>query len=293
MTSSEPDRCPADALANGAQTMPQNSRQEQILELVRQRGFVSIEALAEHFAVTPQTIRRDINALCDRDLLRRYHGGAGLPSSVENTAYQTRQILHLAEKRRIAALVASQIPDEASLFINIGTTTEEVARALMRDHRGLRVITNNLHVASMLAPKKDFEVIVAGGVVRSSDHAVTGEATIDFIGQFKVDYGIIGISGIDADGALLDFDYREVRVSQTIIANSRQVFLVADHSKFGRNAMVRLGNLKDLDAFFTDAPPPPAIAQLLAANGVRLCVAGAAEEERGEAAARPAVASAT
>src|SRR5690606_31653043 len=137
--------------------------------------------------------------------------------------------------------------------------------------------------ASMLAPKKDFEVIVAGGVVRSSDHAVTGEATIDFIGQFKVDYGIIGISGIDADGALLDFDYREVRVSQTIIANSRQVFLVADHSKFGRNAMVRLGNLKDLDAFFTDAPPPPAIAQLPAANGVRLCVAGAAEEERGEA----------
>ena len=92
---------------------------------MRQRGFVSIEALAEHFAVTPQTIRRDINALCDRDLLRRYHGGAGLPSSVENTAYQTRQILHLAEKRRIAALVASQIPDEASLFINIGTTTEE------------------------------------------------------------------------------------------------------------------------------------------------------------------------
>src|SRR5690606_40443207 len=71
-------------------------------------------------------------------------------------------------------------------------------------------------------------------------------------------------------GALLDFDYREVRVSQTIIANSRQVFLVADHSKFGRNAMVRLGSLKDLDAFVTDAPPPPAIAQLLAANGVRL-----------------------
>jgi DeoR family glycerol-3-phosphate regulon repressor len=270
--------------------MSQNPRQEQILDLVRRRGFVSIEALAEHFAVTPQTVRRDINELCGRDLLRRYHGGAGLPSSVENTAYQTRQILHLAEKRRIAALVARHIPDEASLFINIGTTTEEVARALTR-HRGLRIITNNLHVAGMLAPKKDFEVIVAGGVVRGTDHAVTGEATVDFIGQFKVDYGIIGISGIDADGALLDFDYREVRVSQTIIANSRQVFLAADHSKFGRNAMVRLGSLKDLHAFFTDAPPPPAVAALLAAHGVQLHIADETAEAWPDRAAEPAAVS--
>ncbi|WP_119460961.1 DeoR/GlpR family transcriptional regulator [Rhodospirillaceae bacterium SYSU D60014] len=266
--------------------MPQNSRQEQIVDLVRRRGFVSIEALAEHFAVTPQTVRRDINALCDRDLLRRYHGGAGLPSSVENTAYQTRQILCLAEKRRIAAMVARHIPDEASLFINIGTTTEEVARALLK-HHGLRVITNNLHVASTLAQKKDFEVIVAGGVVRSADHAIIGEATVDFIDRFKVDYGIIGISGIDADGALLDFDYREVRVSQTIIANARQVFLAADHSKFGRNAMVRLGRLQDLSAFFTDAPPPAPVAELLAASGVRLYVADEAEEAGYNTAAAP------
>ena len=118
--------------------MGQNDRQRQILELVRQRGFVSIDELAGHFSVTPQTVRRDINDLCAKDLLRRYHGGAGLPSSVENLAYQTRQVLQLAEKRRIAELVARHIPDEASLFINIGTTTEEVARALLR-HRRLKV----------------------------------------------------------------------------------------------------------------------------------------------------------
>ena len=255
--------------------MAQNSRQQQILDLVRQRGFMSIEALADHFSVTPQTIRRDINQLSDRELLQRYHGGAGLPSSVENIAYQTRQVQYLEDKRRIAQLVARHIPNDASLFINIGTTTEEVARALL-NHRGLRIITNNLHVASIMSQNADFEVIVAGGVVRSRDRGIVGETTIDFLGQFKADFGIIGISGIDVDGSLLDFDHREVRASKCIIANSSQVFLVSDHSKFGRNPMVRLGNLRDLDAFFTDRMPPPAICELLEESDVRLHVAHAA-----------------
>jgi len=252
--------------------MVQNPRQQQILDLVRKRGFMSIEALADHFSVTPQTIRRDINQLSDRELLQRYHGGAGLPSSVENIAYQTRQVQELEEKRRIAQLAARHIPNDASLFINIGTTTEEVARALL-SHRGLRIITNNLHVASIMSQNAGFEVIVAGGVVRSRDRGIVGEPTIDFLGQFKADFGIIGISGIDVDGSLLDFDHREVRASQCIIANASQVFLVSDHTKFGRNPMVRLGNLSDLDAFFTDRPPPPAICDLLEKSDVRLHVA--------------------
>ena len=87
-------------------------------------------------------------------------------------------------------------------------------------------------------------MVVAGGVVRARDGGIVGEAAIDLIRQFSVDFAVIGISGIDLDGALLDFDYREVRVAQAIIANSRQVFLAADHTKFGRNALVRLGQLE-------------------------------------------------
>jgi DeoR family glycerol-3-phosphate regulon repressor len=249
-----------------------NSRQEAILELVRRRGFVSIEDLSQRFSVTTQTIRRDINALCRRALLRRYHGGAGLPSSVENLAYTTRQVLCLEEKRHIARMLARHIPNEASLFINIGTTTEEVARALL-DHQGLRVITNNLNVASILSGNPDFEVIVAGGLVRTRDRGIVGEAAVDLIGQFKVDFGIIGISGIDADGTLLDFDYREVRVAKTIMENSHEVFLAADHTKFGRNAMVRLARISEIDALFTDRPPPPSIRQALTAAQVAVHVA--------------------
>jgi DeoR family transcriptional regulator, glycerol-3-phosphate regulon repressor len=250
----------------------ERERRDRIVELVRRDGFASIDALAQRFEVTPQTIRRDINALCGQALLRRYHGGAGLPSTVENLAYPTRQVLYLEEKRRIAGLVARHIPDAASLFINIGTTTEEVAKALL-DHRDLRVITNNLNVAAILAGKEDFQVIVAGGLVRPHDRGIVGEATIDLIRQFKVDLGIIGISGIDLDGTLLDYDYREVRVAQSIVANSRRVFLVADHSKFGRGAMVRMGDLKDIDALFTDCEPPPQIRDVLKAADRQLHVA--------------------
>lgn len=244
-----------------------NQRQQEILDLVQQQGFVSIETLAQSFNVTPQTIRRDINTLSDKQLLTRYHGGAGPSSSVENVEYATRQVMHLDEKRRIAEIAARHIPDRASIFINIGTTTEEVAKALQH-HKCLRIITNNLNVAAILRTNPSFEIIIAGGAVRQRDGGITGEATIDFVRQFRVDFGIIGISSIDADGTLLDFDYHEVRVAQAIIENSRQVFLVADHSKFERCAMVRLGSIAQIDALFTDQLPPAHLLPILTESNV-------------------------
>ena len=247
-------------------------RHRKILELVKSLGFVSIESLSQNFSVSPQTIRRDINELTEAGQLSRYHGGAGLPSSVENVAYTARKVMCLPEKRRIARLLAKHIPDYASLFIDIGTTTEEVANALIH-HNGLRIITNNLNVATILSENENFEVIVAGGVVRSRDRGITGKATIDFIQQFKVDFGVISVSGIDSDGCLLDFDYREVRVGQTIISNSRKVFLVADHTKFGREAMVRLCNIREVNALFTDRTPQPSMREMLSEADVTLHVA--------------------
>ena len=243
-------------------------RQQQILELVRERGYVSIEEMAQLFVVTPQTIRRDINQLADANLLRRYHGGAAYDSSVENTAYAMRADQMRDEKQRIGEAIAAQIPDHASLFINIGTTTESIARALL-NHNHLKIITNNLNVATMLSAKDDFDVLLTGGSVRR-DGGVVGQASVDFINQFKVDFALVGISGIDEDGSLLDFDYQEVRVSQAIIDNARQVFLAADSSKFGRNAVVRLGPISLVDKVFTDHAPSAAISRLLHEQKIQL-----------------------
>ena len=244
-------------------------RHERIKQLVQSKGFVTIDSLAKEFSMTPQTLRKDINVLSEKGMLDRYHGGAGLPLSTENVEYTQRKILRLKEKRQIAQIVAEKIPDKSSLFINIGTTTEEIAKALC-NHKGLRVITNNLNVASIMSKYEDFEIIIAGGLIRNRDGGIVGPLTIDFIKQFRVDYGIIGISAIDMDGILLDFDYREVQVSRAIIDSSRNIFLAADHSKFGRNAMVRLANISEISALFTDREPPSGLSEVLIQNGVEL-----------------------
>lgn len=248
-------------------------RENQIVELVRSNGFMSIEELSRRFALTQQTMRRDINRISAKGLVQRHHGGAGIISSVENLAYPERKIISLQEKKNIARLVAQTVPSKASLFINIGTTTEEVAKALLQ-HSSLRVITNNLNVAVILCANESFEITLAGGRLRNRDRAVTGQSAIDYIRQFKVDFGIIGISGIDQDGSLLDYDYQEVRVARAIMDNSRQVFLVTDHTKFSRNAVVRLGNITEISALFTDRPPPADIAALMKSADVRLFIPG-------------------
>ncbi|HCE08572.1 MAG TPA: DeoR family transcriptional regulator [Oxalobacteraceae bacterium] len=252
--------------------MTLNPRQRRLLEAVRRHVTISVEALAQQLEVTPQTVRRDVKQMEEAKLLTRYHGGVGLPSSVENIDYSQRLALNIEAKRRIAGAVAARVPPGCSLLINIGTTTEEVARALIH-HQGLHVVTNNLNVAAILADNPACEVIVAGGVVRGRDRGIVGEATIDFIRQFKVDIGVIGISSIESDGTLRDFDPREVKVAQAIIAQSREVWLVADRDKFGRHALVRMAHLSQVDMLFTDARPPEALAKVLKEAHVKVIVA--------------------
>jgi len=253
--------------------MTPNPRQSELLDAVRAHGVATVESLSERFGVTLQTVRRDVKLLAEAGLLARFHGGVRLPSSTtENIAYRQREALNADAKKRIAKAVAARVPDGCSLLINLGTTTEAVARELLR-HKGLRVITNNLNVAAILADNADCEVIVAGGVVRNRDRGIVGEAAVDFIRQFRVDIGLIGISGIEADGSLRDFDYREVKVARVIIDQSREVWLAADHSKFNRPAMVELARIDQLDLLFTDQPPPAPYPALLAEAGVQLeCV---------------------
>lgn len=237
--------------------------------MVRTQGSASVEQLAETLDVTLQTVRRDVQRLAEAGLLTRFHGGVRVPSStVENIAHQQRESLNAEGKARIARAVARNVPNDCSLILNIGTTTEAIAKALLH-HKGLRVITNNLNVAAILCGNPDCEVIVTGGVVRPRDRGIVGEAAVDFIRQFRVDTAIIGISGIEPDGSLRDFDYREVKVAQTIIAHAREVWVAADHSKFNRPAMVELARLPQIDRLFTDAPPPEPFPALLAEANVQ------------------------
>lgn len=247
-------------------------RQSAIIRAVRERGYAGIESMAAQFGVSAQTIRRDVIELSGRDLLQRYHGGAGLPPGTDRLAYTNRRMRNAAEKRAIAAAIARDIPNKTSVFMDIGTTVEAVCEALL-EHRGLRIITNHIAVASMFCEKTDFEIVLAGGMVRNRDRAVTGEATAEFLSAFRVRYGVFGIGAIDHEGQMLDYDYRDVQVSLAAMKIAREKLVVADSSKFHGDALVRLGHVSEIDALYTGAPPPPDIAAQLDSSGVRLMVA--------------------
>ncbi|WP_305986964.1 DeoR/GlpR family DNA-binding transcription regulator [Roseibium sp. MMSF_3544] len=232
-----------------------SKRQAEIADLVQKAGFASVEELAERFDVTTQTIRRDVNGLCELGILRRTHGGVEPPAPASNIHYSTRQILNLPEKQRIANLVASEIGNNQSLAFSIGTTPEIVMQALT-GHEKLAVFTNNLNVAFTASGNPSFQVTIAGGRLRHGDRDILGSAAQAFFSNYKFDVGVFGVAGVDEDGTLLDFHEDEVAARQSILANCRKSFLVLDHSKFGRSAHVRGGRLKDVDAIFTDRPIP-------------------------------------
>ena len=248
-----------------------NKRQHDILSLAEKEGYVSVENLAETFEVTQQTIRRDINNLCDHELLTRTHGVAFYSSGVRNFAYKSRKSLASDEKKEIADAVAAIIPDNSSIVINIGTTTEQVAESLL-SHQGLKVITNNINIVNIFAQSNNAEVWLAGGKVRNLDSAVIGKNTADFIKLFKVDYAVVGVSAIDNDGSLMDFDSEEVLVSRAIFKHCRKLILVADNFKFERTAPMLIGNISEIDTLVTNIQPSLEIINICNKNNVEIIV---------------------
>jgi len=249
--------------------MAQSFRQPDILEIARTEGKVTVEGLAERFDVTVQTIRRDLSDLANEGKLERVHGGAILRSGVSNIGYEDRRGLNDEAKKDIAQRCAKAIPDGASLFLNIGTSTEAVARELLH-HLNIMVVTNNMNVANILVANPDCQIMVAGGMLRRSDGGLVGDLTARVIEQFKVDYSVIGCSAMDEDGDILDFDVQEVGVSKAIIRQSRKTFLVSDHSKFSRNAPARIASLSEVDALFTDRPLSETLAKRCAEWGTEI-----------------------
>jgi len=247
-------------------------RQQFITKLAKDNGYVMIDRLAEELAITTQTVRRDINYLCEQGVLSRFHGGGAFRSSVENIPYEARRGTLSQEKERIAIAVAKQIDDNSSIFIDIGTTAEAVAHQL-NDKHGLRIVTNNINVITLLSGKLDFDLTIVGGTIRHRDLAVVGAASGDFISKFEVDYSILGVVGIGPKGDIFDFSADEEGLTQAIIGSGRKTFLVADHSKFGRPATAKVAHIKQLDTIFTDRRPDKQWIKLFEEHRVKLVVA--------------------
>ncbi len=235
--------------------MDVEARHNAILQLLRAHGSVAVEDLANRFGVSSQTVRHDLRELSTAGMVSRTHGGARLIASATNRHYAERRQHQFTEKEAMGVLAASLIPNDCSVSLNIGTSTEQVARALI-DHTGLVVLSNNINIINLLMGTATKDLRLIGGSVRQEDGAIVGEDAVDYISRYKVDFAVIGASALDADGAVLDYDAREVAVAKAILENSRTRILVCDSSKFERTAPVRICDVAELDYVVTDALPP-------------------------------------
>ena len=252
--------------------MSQTLRQPEIMAIARRDRRVTVDGLAAHFGVTLQTIRRDLTELAEAGQLERVHGGAVLPSGTANIAYAERQALNAPAKARIGAATAAMIPDDSAVFLGIGTTTEAVAAALGPRH-GLLVVTNNLHVAQILAPHPSARVIVAGGTLRAADGGIVGPLAAELVQRFRFDVAVTGCSAMDEAGHVLDFDLAEVAVTRAVLAQARRRILTADLSKLRRTAPVLVAGPGGFDHWVTDAAPPAPVATACGAAGTAVVVA--------------------
>jgi len=237
-----------------------DGRQSAIAEMLRARDFISVEELAAHFAVATQTIRRDLNALCDHGIARRRHGGVeSVLRQGKNLPFRDRRVLNREAKESIAAAVAGHVRDGEAVSLGIGTTPQFIAEALL-SHQGLKIVTNNLPLAMMVGQNSDFALAIAGGTVRGGDLDVCSPS---FFSSYKVDVAIFGVAGVDEDGSLLDFSEDEVGVREAMLQNCRRSYLVLDSSKFTRPAHVHGGRIDQVTAVFCEADPPPRIRHML------------------------------
>jgi DeoR family glycerol-3-phosphate regulon repressor len=252
--------------------MSLTTRQDAILKTLRTKGSIDVDALAVDWNITTQTVRRDLTVLCDAGLAVRTHGGAKQAPLSTAIAYESRRLRNTKAKQTIAKTAASLIPDGASLALNIGTTTELVAEHL-RLHRALTVVTNNTNIVPILRTSPIKSLILIGGEIRLSDGAVVGGDALDTIEKYRVDFAVIGASCIDPNGAILDFDQREVMVARALLNAARTKILVADSSKFEATAPHKICDVGDLDTVILDAPPPDTFAKALSKANTNLLIA--------------------
>ncbi|MEZ9231403.1 DeoR/GlpR family DNA-binding transcription regulator [Vibrio amylolyticus] len=236
--------------------MELNDRQKQILSTLKANQDVQIDHLADLFSVTTQTIRRDVNHLCEQGLARRVHGGVSLPATLTNTSYRFRSEVESNTKDHIAIAVADAIPDGSTVMMGIGTTVTRIAQYLLTKS-ALRVITNNLQVAKILEANESIEVYMAGGLLRREHQDLVGNSVLNFFAGFEADIGICGCGSVTDSQFSMEHEQLEADLSQSIIRNSRQSWLVADASKWGRFAAVKVAHLSDFERIYTNKSQLP------------------------------------
>jgi DeoR family fructose operon transcriptional repressor len=243
---------------------------------LRESGKQDVADLARTFQVSEMTIRRHLEALEAQGLCRRFHGGA---EAVANRGFEVpfalRSRANLENKRAIGHAVAEAIPAGSTVYVDVGTTTLEVARAL-KDRSGLTILTPSLRVASLLADQVGIRTVCLGGVVRPGERSMVGPITQRIIEEFYLDMCILGVGGIDAESGVTEYNLDDASTKRAVVARSRHVLVAADATKVGATSFAYVSQASVVSTLITDAAPDdPALSRLEEIGVVCRSVGGA------------------
>jgi len=263
--------------------MNRQNRLNQILEMLIDSGSLEVEEVAQVLEVSPVTIRRDFDALAEKQLLNRTHGGAVATGGSFKLPLKYKIARDEGAKKRIALVAASMVKRHQMVGINGGTTTTEVARALATspqfapgqfgDPASLTVVTNALNIATELTVRHHIKIVVTGGVARPQSYELTGPYAEQFLDEVVLDIAFLGIEAMDPKiGATAEHE-DEARVNQKIAARASQVVIVTDSSKFEKRAFAMIRTTKQIDMIITDSGISPKTQKVLEKEGVKIIIA--------------------
>lgn len=257
-------------------------RRSRIANLIRERGRVTVDALAHELGASFETIRRDLTELAARGLIRKFHGGAilldaaGFGTKVEGS-FQARMLQNLGEKRAIARCAAALFSPGDSLFIDTGTTTLIFAEELARLSR-LTVITNSVAIVQTIArgAGQGNRVFLLGGEYMDDAAENVGKLAVEQISRFRAAHAVLTVGAIETEG-VLDYDLNEAEIAATMVAHARQVTVLADFTKLGRAGLFPVCSLADVDRLVIDRAPTGSIAEDLRLAEVEVLVGPSTE----------------
>lgn len=253
--------------------MGKNERHELICEAVQAAGRVHVGDLAARTAVSEMTVRRDLEELEERGVLTRVHGGAisNVSRSYE-PGFAARSLQHLDAKRRIGTAAAALLRDGETLVLDAGTTTLEVAQALPSDRR-LRILALSLFVADAVADLPNVTLMIPGGVVRRHERSFIGGMTTSTFSNLEFDTAILTAGGVDAVAGVTEYEFDDAETKIAALKSARRIIVVADSSKLGAVAFVRLCSIDDVDVVVTDSGAPAELVQAIRDHDVEIVIA--------------------
>ncbi len=259
-------------------------RRRLLLELIARRGFATLEELVRLLGVSESTVRRDLESLDATGSIRRTHGGAVTSNEVRSMpALEDRLSSAAAEKRAIGRATAALVEDGDTVLLDGGTTTVEVARALLG--RPVQVVTNSIPIANLMSASKQSDLILIGGYVSPRTGVAMGPPAVEMMRGIRVRKAVLGAGGVMAEG-VFNSNVLLVETERQMMACGQEVIIVADHTKFGRLSLSKLCGLDAIDAIVADPAIPDAFRPLLEAAGVTLHIASP-EADGAEPAAAP------